>query len=202
MWLDERLSAPTPTAAPTGAPVNLTTTPMNVVYRPEQINPALLSQPNTVVHLHGSVLDPATMIMTTSDYINQYAAYNRSSLDPQTENPVLTFLDFLFRHRTVLFIGYGLEELEILEYVLTKGPRGTGEVRHYMLQGYFSHEENLVRNMDIYYRNECGIELLPFRRDEKDWEQLLDVIEKFADGMPASNPLVQQEMQDMENLLR
>jgi hypothetical protein len=201
VWLDERLSAPTPTAAPTEAPAHLTTTPMNVVYRPEQINPALLSQPNTVIHLHGSVLEPATMIMTTSDYINQYAAYNRSSFDPQTENSVLTFLDFLFRHRTVLFIGYGLEELEILEYVLTKGPRGTGEVRHYMLQGYFSHEENLVRNMDIYYRNECGIEQLPFRRDEKDWEQLLDVIEKFADGMPASNPLVQQEMQDMENLL-
>ena len=130
------------------------------------------------------------------------AAYNRSSHDPQTENPVLTFLDFLFRQRTVLFVGYGLEELEILEYVLTKGPHGGGKVRHYMLQGYFSHEETLVRNMEIYYRNECGIELLPFRRDEKDWEQLLDVIETFADGMPASNPLLQQEMQDMENLLQ
>jgi len=31
---------------------------------------------------------------------------------------------------------------------------------------------------------------------------LAAVIETFADGMPASNPLVQQEMQDMENLLR
>ena len=202
VWLDERLPTPAPTAAPTGAPAHLTAAPMNVVYRPEQISPALLSQPNTVIHLHGSVLDPATMIMTTSDYINQYAAYNRSSRDPQTENLVLTFLEFLFRHRTVLFIGYGLEELEILEYVLTKGPRGAGEVRHYMLQGFFSHEDTLVGNLDTYYRNECGIELLPFRRDEKDWEQLLDVIERFADGMPASTPLVQQEMQDMENLLR
>ena len=100
-----------------------------------------------------------------------------------------------------MFVGYGLEELEILEYVLTKGPRGTDEVRHFILQGYFSHEETLMRNMDIYYRNGCGIELLPFRRDEKDWEQLLDVIKAFADGMPASTPLLQQEMQDMENLL-
>jgi hypothetical protein len=202
VWLDERFPAPTPSITPTGAPAHITTVPMNVVYRPEQISPALLSQPNTAIHLHGSLREPATMIMTTSDYINQYAAYNRSSHDPQTENPVLTFLDFLFRNRTVLFVGYGLEELEILEYVLTKGPHGGGEVRHYMLQGYFSHEETLVRSMDTYYRNECGIELLPFRRDEKDWEQLLDVIEAFADGMPASNPLVQQEMQDMENLLQ
>lgn len=202
LWLDERLPSPTAAVTPTGAPAHITTVPMNVVFRPGQINPSLLSQPNTVVHLHGSVREPSTLIMTTSDYINQYAAYNRSSYDPQTENPVLTFLDFLFRHRTVLFVGYGLEELEVLEYVLTKGPHGGGEVRHYMLQGYFSHEETLVRNMDIYYRNECGIELLPFRRDEKDWEQLLDVIQAFADGMPASNPLVQQEMQDMENLLQ
>jgi SIR2-like domain len=200
-WLDERLQAPVPTAVPTGATTHITATPMNVVYGPEQVNSALLSQPNTVIHLHGSLREPDTMIMTTSDYISQYAAYNRTSRDPLTENPVLTFLDFLFRHRTVLFIGYGLEELEILEYVLTKGPRGGGEVRHYILQGYFSHEEALLRSMDAYYRNECGIELLPFRRDEKDWEQLLDVIENFAEGMPASNPLVQQEMQDMENLL-
>jgi SIR2-like protein len=201
LWLDERLAEPTPAVTPTGAPAHITTVPMNVVFRPEHISPALLSQSNTVIHLHGSVREPATMIMTTSDYINQYAAYNRSSHDPQTENPVLTFLDFLFRHRTVLFVGYGLEELEILEYVLTKGPHG-GEVRHYMLQGYFSHQEALLRHMDIYYRNECGIELLPFRLDEQNWEQLLDVLEVFADGMPASSPLVQQEMQDMESLLR
>jgi SIR2-like domain len=201
LWLDERLQASVPTVVPAGAPTQITTTPMNVVYRPEQINPALLSQPNTVIHLHGSLHEPETMIMTTSDYIKQYAAYNRTSRDPQTENPVLTFLDFLFQHRTVLFVGYGLEELEILEYVLTKAPRGAGEVRHFILQGYFSHEETLLRNMDIYYRNECGIELLPFRRDEKDWGQLLDVIKAFADGMPASTPLLQQEMQDMENLL-
>src|SRR5258706_4728562 len=201
VWLDERLPAPAPTVAAAGAPARITTVPMNVVCRPEHINPALLSQPNTVIHLHGSLREPETMIMTTSDYISRYAAYNRSSNDPQTEHPVLTFLTFLFQYRTVLFIGYGLEELEILEYVLSKGPRGTGEVRHYILQGYFSHEETLLRNMKIYYRNECGIELVPFRLDEKNWEQLLDVIKAFADGMPASNPSVQQGMQDMENLL-
>jgi hypothetical protein len=142
------------------------------------------------------------MIMTTSDYIDYYAGYNRSSHDPVTEKPVLTFLDFLFRNRTVLFIGYGLEELEILEYVLAKGPDHTGEVHHYMLQGYFSHEDALMRNMQGYYRNECGIDLRGFSRDERDWDQLLDVIEAFAEGMPASSPLVQQKMQDMESLLR
>jgi hypothetical protein len=167
VWLDERLPVPDPAVVPAGVPEHITTVPMNIVYRPEQITSALLWQPNTVIHLHGSLREPETMIMTTSDYISRYAAYNRSSNDPLTENPVLTFLSFLFQHRTILFIGYGLEELEILEYVLSKGPRGTGEVRYYILQGYFSHQETLLRNMKIYYRNECGIELVPFRLDEK-----------------------------------
>jgi hypothetical protein len=63
LWLDERLPEPSLTAAaPTGPPAQLTVAPMNVVYRAKQINAALLSQPNTVIHLHGSVRDAETMI--------------------------------------------------------------------------------------------------------------------------------------------
>ena len=52
------------------------------------------------------------MIMTTSDYIKQYAAYSRTSRDPLTENPILTFLDFLFRHRTVCSLDMGWRSLK------------------------------------------------------------------------------------------
>ena len=140
VWLDEWIPEPTATATPTGEPATLTVVPMNVVYGPERINSALLSQLNTVVHLHGSVHDAKTMIMTTSDYIGQYAAYNRSSRDPETENRLLTFLQFLFRNRTVLFIGYGL--LKEVKYKLetckkdhsktcatVKGLRGSAIIR-------------------------------------------------------------------------
>ena len=202
VWLDERIPEPNPAAPPLASPQQSAVSPMRIVYRYEEILPSLLTQPNTVVHLHGSVRDATTMVMTTSDYIDRYAAYNRSSHDPRTENRVLTFLDFLFSHRTVLFIGYGLEELEILEYVLAKGPRRQKESRHYILQGFFSHEETLVGSLESYYHNECGIKLISFRRDEKDHEQLVDVIEAFAQGMPATTPFVLQQMQDMENLLR
>jgi len=73
-------------------------------------------------------------------------------------------------------------------------------VRHYP-PGLFRARRSLARNMETYYRDQCGIELLTFLRDEKDWAQLLDVIEAFAMGLPASTPLVQPKMQDMENLL-
>jgi hypothetical protein len=204
-WLDEQIPQPSPSARPSSEAADQPSPkPMRVVYKPQELLPSLLDEPGTVIHLHGSLLAPAQMILSTRDYINQYAN-DRVSGSPEKENRVLTFLDFLFKNRTVLFIGYGLDELEILEYVISKAgspPRSTGrECRHYIIQGFFSHEEALLRSMKSYFLNECGIQLIPFRRDEKDWDQLIDVLEVFAKRMPASRPLVLKKMQDMESLL-
>jgi SIR2-like protein len=204
-WLDERIPEPTPAATPAiqtedTPPVN----PIRVVYKVDELLPALLSEPNTVIHLHGSLRDPKGMILTTSDYVRHYAN-DRFSADAQRENRVLTFLDYLFKEKTVLFIGYGLEELEILEYVILKAGRSNRAVgresRHYILQGFFSHEETLLRSLKSYYLSECDIQLIPFLRDDKDWDQLLDVLEEFTRRIPASDPLILQKAQEMEDLL-
>ncbi|HWX54835.1 MAG TPA: SIR2 family protein [Verrucomicrobiae bacterium] len=204
-WLDERIPEPTPGATPSTQPADTPpVNPIRVVHKVDELLPALLSQPNTVIHLHGSLRDPAGMILATHDYVRHYAN-DRLSHDPQKENRVLTFLDFLFKNKTVLFIGYGLDELEILEYVILKAGRPAGtpgrEARHYILQGFFSHEEALLRSLKSYYLSECDIQLIPFRRDDKNWEQLLDVLEDFARRIPASAPLVLQKAQEMEDLL-
>jgi SIR2-like domain len=165
--------------------------------------PSNLNQDNCVFHLHGSVSDPTEMIMTTRDYIKRYAN-DRSSDDPARENRTLTFLEFLFQQRTVLFVGYGLEDLEILEYVVQKARQqsssGPPQARHFMLQGFFAHEYELMRSMTQYYA-QCDIELLPFRRDQRDWAQLIQVLEAFADAMPARSALGLQKQMDMENFL-
>lgn len=123
----------------------------------------------------------------------------------QDENRILTFLEYLFDQKRVLFLGYGLEELEILEYVILKARRSSEgpiqEAKHYLLQGFFSHQEQLFRSLRRYYLRECGIELVPFLRDQKDWDQLVDVIESWATLAPASEPLVLQKTQEMGELL-
>jgi len=203
-WLDERIPEPTPAVNPSMVPTNRSAiNPMHVVYRVADLITSLLSEPNTVIHLHGSLLDPAGMILTTHDYVQHYAN-DRLTVGSGQENRVLTFLQNLFSNKTVLFIGYGLEELEILEYVILKRqPFGSpgGEARHYILQGFFSHEETLLQSLKSYYLNECGIQLIPFLRDEKDWEQLIDVLEEFARSIPASDPLVLHKKQEMEEWL-
>lgn len=73
--LDERLAATGPRRHTNGT----TSAPHNRTYERRVQAGALLSQPDTVIHLHDLMRDPAMIIMTTSDYINDYAAHNLSS---------------------------------------------------------------------------------------------------------------------------
>ena len=199
-WLDDELpDVPARvTAHPSGtAPVFR---PREVYFHPDDLVAANLNRKNVVLHLHGSVKNPGGMILTTPHYVQHYAN-DRRTKEPDPENNVLTFLEYLFASKTVLFVGYGLEELEILEYVILKA-RLTRDLhtRHFLLQGYFSHEYELMRNMQAHYR-ECGIELLPFSKDSRGWEQLLVVLESFGREIPASSPKKLQQFKDMEALL-
>jgi hypothetical protein len=205
-WLDDRITEPAPGATPAPSPATPPlAAPMRSIYSVNDFLPAALTQPNTVIHLHGSVADPSSMILTTHEYIERYANDHRTG-NANTENRALTFLEHLFEHHTVLFIGYGLEELEILEYVILKARRQANtvdnEARHFLLQGFFSHETTLLRRMETYYLHECGIQLIPFLRDQKDREQLLEVLEDFAQRIPATAPLVLHQEQVLEDLAR
>ncbi|KRR14931.1 hypothetical protein CQ12_32350 [Bradyrhizobium jicamae] len=204
-WLDTEILDP-PLSVSTDSPVQDTVATPRVrrrIANVEDFTPANLNQENCVFHIHGSLVDPAGMVMTTRDYIRRYAN-DRGSDDPTRENRTLTFLEVLFQHKTVLFVGYGLEDLEILEYVIQKArqqfPSERPQARHFMLQGYFAHEYELMRSLTQYYA-QCDIELIPFRRDQRDWGQLTEVLEAFAEAMPARAPLELQVQMEMESYL-
>src|ERR1035437_608869 len=100
-------------------------------YRRDQLLRLNLDKNGNVIHLHGCLDDPDSMVITTKDYLEHY-----SSSDVQT------FLKYLFEKKTVLFLGYGLEEIEVLEYILRRGnavsPSGDAPARRYILQGFFN----------------------------------------------------------------
>jgi SIR2-like domain len=204
-WLDNEITDAKPTVEAFGQQDTPPATPQKrkVYAEPNDFTAANLNQSKSVFHLHGTLAKPADMIITTRDYITRYAN-DRQGDDPQKENRTLTFLDHLFQYKTVLFVGYGLEDLEILEHVIQKArllpSTGQTEARHFMLQGYFSHERELMKSLSRYYK-QCDIQLLPFLRDKKDWPQLIEVLEKFADAMPAAEPMHLQKLLEMESLL-
>ena len=115
------------------------------------------------------------MVLTTGDYLTRYANHSVAA-DAYKENEYLAFLETLFMAKNVLFIGYSLSELEILEYVIHKARAGVGagglgdkpeEPRHFLLAGFFSHELELMRRLKQYYAAECAVELMPFSKDQK-----------------------------------
>ena len=88
------------------------------LWKVEEFTPDNLAN-KQVIHIHGSVKDPENMILTTKHYASHYENDRRKN-NSDKENNVLTLLDHLFRHKSVLFLGYGLEEMEIIEYVVQK----------------------------------------------------------------------------------
>ncbi|WP_424947878.1 SIR2 family protein [Candidatus Spongiihabitans sp.] len=99
----------------------------NRIYEREKFHEELLTKPGTVVHLHGSVSKPADMIVTMEEYLTHYSHDNIRDL-----------LHALFKKHTVLFLGYGLEEAEILEHVLRRGAaqQRTDDRKIFILQGF------------------------------------------------------------------
>lgn len=152
------------------------------------------------MHLHGSVLDPESMILSTEDYLKRYASDRADG----PENKTLTFLRYLFTNHSVLFIGYGIEEPEILEFLLTKQsyyPAGqVREERRYVLAPFFSFEAQLAGHLRAYWSG-FNVELIPFLRDDNSYSQLIEVIEYLARTLPRPSAEQLRKLTNMEGLL-
>ena len=122
---------------------------------------------NYLYKIHGSITKKDSLIFTAQQYINRY---NKSNF--------VEFLKNIFNKYTVLFVGYGLSEFELLDY-LVKTTYNTIK-RHYYVNGYFKHEKRIFE-LDKLYFDELGIELIAYQKDEKGYEQLKDVIKHWAE---------------------
>ena len=141
-------------------------------YRREQLLRGNLDRNGNVVHLHGCVDDPEGMVITTRDYLDHYST-----------GEVQEFLRYLFEKKTVLFLGYGLDEIEVLEYILRRGGGGfvsEGRIRRYMLQGFFNAEKGLYDLLRDYYKDSFATELIPFPKDHKEYAQQTEILAAWS----------------------
>lgn len=166
--------------------------PVNRVSEKGKFFANLLNQPGTVVHLHGAIGKPETMIVTTQDYLEHY----------DNEN-VQAFLGELFRKKTVLFIGYGLEEAEILEHILRRSSakQHTTERKHFSLQGFFLSQSPLYKNLHNYYEKSFGVHLLGFVRDHEDYNRLEGIIKAWGPQIKIRKPPLAADYDFMDEVL-
>ena len=116
-------------------------------------------------HIHGSIRDRNSLIFTVPVYIQRY-----TNLDFRR------FLGRIFREYTVLFLGYGVAEFEILDFILQDNLRNSALApRHFMLSAFYSGEDNILSYEQAYY-NDLGINILGYEKDANGYRQLVEVI--------------------------
>lgn len=148
-----------------------------IIQSKEQLLVSNLSNGN-IIHLHGSIHDEANTIVTIVDYMKHYEHYSKPAV----------LLEEIFNSYTVLFVGYGLEEYEILEFMISKSHISKGEIKHYMLYPVFRSELNLLNFQKKYYRD-LGIQLIAYPIDQNGYEQLANILREWAKQIgPISQP--------------
>lgn len=157
-------------------------------YNRRDLLPANLDKGGSVIHLHGSVDNTDSMVVTTKDYLNHYSS-----------KEVRPFLKYLFANKTVLFLGYGLDETEILEYILKSvGHEQEAERRLFILQGFFNAEVSLYEKLAEYYDESFQASLIGFPKDYENYEQQKIIIEKWCEKLSFSDPALVDQLDAMK----
>ncbi|MGH8321400.1 MAG: SIR2 family protein [Gammaproteobacteria bacterium] len=154
-----------------------------------------LDKNGNVIHLHGCLADPDSMIVTTRDYLVHYSS-----------KQVQDFLTYLFANKTVLFLGYGLDEIEVLESIVRNaGMKAAGEqerIRRFTLQGFFSAEVGLAKMLEEYYLETFGMQLIGFPKDKKNYAQQVDILAAWVRQMKFGSLELVDEVTALEDEIR
>ena len=124
-----------------------------------------------VFHIHGHKEHRESLVFTVEQYLNRYRT--------TSDNKYLQFLKDLFSNYTVLFIGYGLEEFELLDFLTLKAKADKSNKKHYALMPYYSFEKRIADYDQIYY-NSLNIQVIPYAKDDKGYAQLIDIIDDWG----------------------
>ena len=136
--------------------------PTRIVWDVDKMHEKGLSQ-STLVHIHGIISIRDSLVFTTDQYIKRYA------------DPAFTrYLKRVFTEKTVLFLGYGLEEFELLAYLFGDDTQR----RHYSLLPYYHYQESIIDAFKGYY-DSLKIDLLPYFIDEKGYSVLNEIIHEW-----------------------
>lgn len=141
----------------------------------EDINGKVLKG-GQVFHIHGSINDIKSMIISREDYIKRY--YTNKVDESRVYKG---FLKRIFEEYNVLFIGYSFQEIEILQYLFEADKNrfeGTSKKRILIMDAY-EYEREKVDFLRAYYKDNYKVSLCCYSKSEEGYSQLNDVVEKI-----------------------
>ena len=164
--------------------------PSNIICRKEEITEDDIDK-SKLYHIHGSIVDRDSVVLTLKNYFDRYS-------DPK----FMAFLRKIFDEKVILFIGYGLSEFEVLDFLFTKSQDSLpGRKKHFILLPYRENEDTKLQ-FDTYYYSELGIDVIPYLGRNRDYKPLFNVIKTWnQDIILQSNVLVTlfNELKDAAN---
>lgn len=160
--------------------------PKNILYKPEHFHSSQVD-PTKLYHIHGWLPVEDSLIFTVPQYIKRY---NDPNFKP--------FLRELFEKYTVLFVGYGLAEFELLDFLITKFDSNTNkELRHFILLPFYRGEENILK-FEEYYYNSMGISVIPYEKDERGYDQLYEVLKNWNSEINKTSTYLYSSFQEIQ----
>ena len=137
--------------------------------------------------IHGSIDDPDSLIFTVKQYFERYK-----------NKEFIRFLESLFT-KTVLFVGYGLGEFELLEHMYKNIT--PIEDRYFYLNGYYTHEKRLCDFEQMYF-DQMKVTLIPYSKDKKGFKQLPIVVEEWVKQIQTTTNVLQNNFDEIDEVLR
>ena len=111
------------------------------------------------------------LVFTAAQYVKRY-----------NDDSFSEFLRSIFqKDNIIIFIGYGLGEFELIDYMITKsGYTKASDRRVYLLHGFCDHEE-IIHKAKLAYFEELNIGVIPFDMSKNGYDSLIDVLKALLD---------------------
>ena len=165
----------------------------NIKYRDKDFNANSISK-IYLYKIHGTIDKKDSLVFTVAQYLERYSPNEKENKN------FLNFLERVFSEYTILFVGYGISEFELLDYIVLKS-KSLGKKSHYTLNGYFSNEEKVLQCDEKYYET-LGIKVIPFSKDELGFNQLTEILKKWSEKISirrVNSEVVNQMEEILEN---
>lgn len=156
----------------------------------ENFKPDDIDDPTKLYRIHGSILDRESLVFTVRHYIERYR-----------DDHFTTFLQRIFNSRTVLFVGYGMSEFELLDFIITKVDSGDRiELKHFILLPFYTGEETDLK-FEQYYHNKMGISVIPYQKDQNGYNQLYEVIKDWSSRINQTSNSLYETYKEIEDIV-
>lgn len=134
--------------------------------------------PKHLFHLHGVIDDTTSLVLTIEEYLQRYR-------EPRFSKFLLDF--FSDPELTFLFVGYGVDEMEILDYMVEKFSDDSKLIIRtrdpfFALMPFFQNETELLKHEQSYF-NKIQMTVIPYALDKKGYGQLFYVIKDLVESL-------------------